>query len=240
MVSAVRQMRPMAFLEMWEQFGYDYPPYPLNFRPTADTIEGYVDEQIQAIDEATATLADWYAPAINALTRPEVRVEILGTRRGGLFRAHVGVLGAIACIATQKPGAASDIGGEVTLRAVKTSDVGRALAKLIDVKTQLPLREWRFNDARDDADTAAKRREVEALMANGVESMLPIGVLPGQARDWRIDRDTQSFEIVGVRGVGDLIVNKAAQQIVSASPDRLAGAFDTYISAVKRVHELRR
>ena len=237
MVASTWRMEPLAFKEMWEHFDYEYLPYPLQVRPTSPTTEEYLAERATAIDQAIATVSDWYTPALEALTNPEVRVEMFGVWAESRLRAHVGIRGEIACVVTQSEGRDDDAGGEVVLRAVRTEDVGRALAKQLSVKAATPAREWRFASARDDADEQAKRRELQTVMANGVVAVVPVGVHPGPGIDWSPNALTQSFEIVSVRDHGDLVVNKAARQVVSATPDRVAKAFDTYISAVKRVYE---
>ncbi|MGC4936043.1 ESX secretion-associated protein EspG [Gordonia sp. DT30] len=237
MVSPVWRMKPFAFKQMWEHFGHEYLPYPLGARPTSDTTDEHRYEQIDAIDEAITTLTEWYEPALVALTTPEVRVEIFGSRWGRLFRAHVGIRDGIACLATQEPGRDPDIGGEVTLRALNSVDVGKALAKTLDVNVSGTPREWRFTGASTGPDELAKERELDAVMARGLVATLPVGVLPGAMVDWRPDPDTKTFDIVTVRDHGDLIVNRAARQVVSATPERTAKAFDTYIAAVKQIYE---
>lgn len=238
-MEAVRRMRPVAFKEMWEQFNYDCLPYPFGVRPESPTQGEYVVERIEALSEALEVLSGWYEPALTALTNPAARVEIFGHRRSRPVRVHVGVRDGIACIAAQEPGREADIGGDVTMRAVREPDVGRALANMIDATPSNPPREWRFSSANDNADEQAKRREVDAMMANGFESVLPVGILPGPAIDWRPDARAQSFEIVSLRDHGDFIVNRAARQIVSATPERVAKAFDTYILAVRKAYESR-
>ncbi len=240
MVSAVWRMKPFAFKQMWEHFGYEYLPYPLSVRPTSDTIEEHRLEQLDAIDEALKTLREWYEPALVALSDPEVRVEILGRRAGELIRVHVGVRDEISCIATQVPGREPDIGGDVTLRAVRSVDVGRALVKMFDINVSGAFREWRFSGRATDADEQAKERELEMLTANGVDGILPVGILPGPIVDnWDAQPGTLSFDIIHVRGKGDFVLNKGARQVVSATPDATAKAFDTYISAVRRTYESR-
>ncbi len=147
MVSAVWRMSPVAFKEMWEQFHYDRLPYPMQVRSTSPTLGEYADERSVALQEAHRTLTEWYEPALTALTNPEVRIEIFGSRRGVPIRLHVGVRGEIACIAAQQPGVDEDAGGEVGLRAVHSSDVGRALAATLAVVPGQPQREWRFTGA---------------------------------------------------------------------------------------------
>ncbi|WP_223375502.1 ESX secretion-associated protein EspG [Gordonia bronchialis] len=181
---------------MWQHFDYEYLPYPLQVRPTSPTTEEYLEERAAAIDQAIDTLSGWYAPALEALTNPEVRVEMYGVWDQSLFRAHVGVRGEIACIATQAPGRDDEVGGEVALRAVRAGDVGRALASTLSVKPSNPLREWRFASARNDADEQARRREMRAVMAKGAVAVLPVGVHPGPGIDWRPTPDTQTLEIM--------------------------------------------
>ncbi|AFA74297.1 hypothetical protein GPOL_c32830 [Gordonia polyisoprenivorans VH2] len=240
MVSAVWRMSPVAFKEMWEQFHYDRLPYPMQVRSTSPTLGEYADERSVALQEAHRTLTEWYEPALTALTNPEVRIEIFGSRRGVPIRLHVGVRGEIACIAAQQPGVDEDAGGEVGLRAVHSSDVGRALAATLAVVPGQPQREWRFTGGRSTADEQAKERELATMFAGGLDAVIPVGILAGPAIDWRSDDSSHTFDIVSVRDHGDLIVNRAARQVVSATPERTAKAFDTYVAAVRKIYEGRR
>ncbi|MDL9937746.1 ESX secretion-associated protein EspG [Gordonia sp. ABSL1-1] len=233
-------MRPVAFKELWTEFDYENLPYPFQVRPTSATIGEYNRERLEAMEEAVKTLDEWYAPAIEALTNPEVRVEMFGWWPSDRFRGHIGVRGEIACIAIQSPSAADDIGGEVTLRAVRTGDIGQAMAKILDVQPCTPPLEWRFAAATANADEQAKARELATVMSTGERAILPIGFLAGPAIDWRAEPDSQTFGLKRVRKYGDFIVNDSAKQVVSATPERTAGAFDTYIAAVKKVYEQRR
>ncbi|WP_246007916.1 ESX secretion-associated protein EspG [Gordonia oryzae] len=233
-------MRPFAFKMMWQHVNEEYLPYPLGVRPTSATTAEHRHEQIEAIDEAITTLSEWYEPALVALTSPEVRVEIFGPRNGELFRAHVGVRGGIACLATQEPGRDPDIGGEITLRALHTGDVGRALAKTLGTSVVGTPQEWRFTGSSAGPDELAMERELDAVMAKGILAVLPVGVLPGPMVDWSADEGAHTFDIVSVRDHGDLIVNRAARQVVSATPERTARAFDTYVAAVRKIYEGRR
>ncbi|WP_242676768.1 ESX secretion-associated protein EspG [Rhodococcus sp. ABRD24] len=120
----------LEFQVLWAQLGRDRLPYPLRFRPIADTQDDLDRQRRAAARQWAPRVTETLHRHLNALAEPAVRVEVCGYAGAGLdakVRMHAGIRGASGALAIQLPGVDDDTGGDIYLHCVAPAQLAHAI-----------------------------------------------------------------------------------------------------------------
>ncbi|MGG7103346.1 ESX secretion-associated protein EspG [Rhodococcus sp. 24CO] len=108
----------MEFQILWEAVGRDRLPYPLKFRPAAETMTELTMQRKNAALRIQQILDESMTDALQILAEPTVRIEVSGfhgPRMNTVTRLHGAIVGEWGVLVQQLPGAAVDSGSDVVL-----------------------------------------------------------------------------------------------------------------------------
>ncbi len=114
----------MEFQILWEAVGRDRLPYPLKFRPTAETMTELTMQRKNAALRIRQILDESMTDALQILAEPTVRIEVSGfhgARMNTVTRLHGAIAGEWGVLVEQLPGAAADSGSDVVLSVQRAS-----------------------------------------------------------------------------------------------------------------------
>ncbi|NKS97164.1 hypothetical protein GS498_07345 [Rhodococcus hoagii] len=124
----------LEFQVLWRQLGLDRLPYPLRYRPVAETQDD-LDRQRR---DASAALLPRLTEALHrhlvALAEPRERIEVFGFAGRpdtAPVRLHAGIRGDTGTLAIQLPGPDVDTGGDVLIRGVAPTRIPDAIASAL-------------------------------------------------------------------------------------------------------------
>lgn len=139
----------LQFRMLLEQAGRDRLPFPLQFRPDADSVADYHRQRHEATTAVSEIMDDDLRAAVHTIVDPRVRVELVGHVRTGLathekLRAHAAIGYDFAAVLTQKPGVDDRSGDTITVELLEPArsvsavlsvlpTVGRGSSPRIDV-----------------------------------------------------------------------------------------------------------
>lgn len=226
----------LEFQVLWRQLGLDRLPYPLRYRPVADTQDD-LDRQRR---DASASLLPRLTEALHrylvALAEPRERIEVFGfAGRPDTtpVRLHAGIRGDTGTLAIQLPGPDVDTGGDVLLRGVAPTRIPDAIASAlpsIPAGSRSPVR-FRRADLQSgpgsvltSAGSVALRDEVRALLGRPRNGTGEITAFAGVAYDSRPTDDGAALHWLDfgddgryvLRGDADVAVRPAGPADVAA------------------------
>lgn len=238
----------LQFQILWSAYGSDRLPYPLRYRPVADSFE---DLRMQR-EAAVAQLLDGFYSielmrVLEVLREPEARVEIKGFGEKGsgtTYRFHGAVNAYAGAALVQLAGTAEDIGGDVIVTGCAADQVpAQALAALPQAQagTAAPLEVRREELAADRSryvrghGESSLTQQLDRVFKRPRRSFGEIMVFPGPAVDarpsfgrsfWWMDYDDGRYYVK----TGDPIIAKPA------SPAALNNEIGRLISITQRFY----
>lgn len=113
----------LPFRILLEQAGRDRLPFPLQFRPSADSAADYDRQRDDAAHVIDAVMDEDLRAAVHTIVEPRVRVEVVGHVRSGRMehrkvRAHAAIGYDFAVVLTQQPGIDDRSGGTIRMECV--------------------------------------------------------------------------------------------------------------------------
>ncbi|MBF6063726.1 ESX secretion-associated protein EspG [Nocardia terpenica] len=213
----------LGFAVLWRATGRDVLPYPLQFRPAADTTDDFDTQWKATAGELAERVerdprADELEAAVRILHGPEARIEISGfagatTASGDLLRMgdprrRVRTLAAVhyrhATVITQEPTDDPENGGRVRISLLRSDDLTpRLLAATLPPTTRgtnATVRVQRSDLPTDNTPFTAfpdnsSREKAPHFFNRPRTTILYIAVYPGPAPDRR-PTPTRDFHIV--------------------------------------------
>ncbi|MGA9870895.1 MAG: ESX secretion-associated protein EspG [Rhodococcus sp. (in: high G+C Gram-positive bacteria)] len=231
------QFDGLPFRMLLELVGRDRLPFPLQYRPIADSAADYHRQRHEASNKAQRALDDDLRLAVDIVLRPLVRIEVVGhtrTQNAGAvkLRAHAAVGHGFAAVLTQAPGADELSGGRVTLRLTAASAAVNAVLSVlpsaqrgstarIDVERPSDAAPASPLMARVEPQTNIQR--YEKLFARSPSGAGEILVCAGSAADSRPQEGTTGVQWVEFRGDGRYMVRHSSMiSVLPVSAEELA------------------
>ncbi|MBM4557640.1 ESX secretion-associated protein EspG [Rhodococcus hoagii] len=236
----------LEFQVLWRQLGLDRLPYPLRYRPVAETQED-LDRQRR---DASAALLPRLAEALHrhlvALAEPRERIEVFGFAGRpdtAPVRLHAGIRGDTGTLAIQLPGPDVDTGGDVLLRGVAPTRIPDAIASAlprIPAGSRSPVRFRRADlhsgpgSVLTSAGSVALRDEVRALLGRPRSGTGEITAFAGVAYDSRPTDDGVALHWLDFDGDGRYVLRGDADVVVRpAGPADVAAEVRALLDTVR-------
>ncbi|PTR31200.1 ESAT-6 protein secretion system EspG family protein [Rhodococcus sp. OK519] len=234
----------LEFQILWRRLGLDRLPYPLRYRPIAQTQDDLVGQRRAASEALLPRLTERLHRHLVALAEPTIRIEVFGLFGSGAptpVRMHAGISGSTGVLAIQLAGADLDTGSDILLHGIDPARVPDAIASALpSVPTgSRSVIRFRRDDLRPgqgsvlvSAGTAGIRDEALALLGRPRRGMGEITAFAGAAYDSRPTDDGiglhwLDFDGDGrytLRGDRDLVVRPTGPADVAADVRALVDA----------------
>lgn len=244
----------LQFRMLLEHAGRDRLPFPLQFRPDADSAADYHRQRHEAGAAVAAMDDDDLRVAVHTVVLPRVRVELVGHVRTGQaghvkLRAHAAIGHDSAVVLTQRPGSDDRSGGAVTVELIEPfrsvnavldvlPAVGRGSSPQIDVDrpvadtvtdTGSPLIRSNPRSSADD--------RYQQLFSRPPSSAGEILVCAGPAPDSRLTPDTTGVQWVDFTDDGRyLIRHSSIISVVPASVSELSAEIRNLVEKAQAIH----
>lgn len=112
----------LQFRMLMEQAGRDRLPFPLQYRPTAESAADYHRQRHEANEAVAGVMDEDLDLAVRTIVAPRIRVELVGHARtttagtaATKLRAHAAIGHDLAVVLTQQPGADDTSGGSIAV-----------------------------------------------------------------------------------------------------------------------------
>lgn len=219
------QFTGLEFSILWETIGRDRLPYPLRFRPAAETMDELTAQRRRAGAHLSCVLDDRLHHVLGVLANPDARVEVSGfhgQRMSTATRLHGAVAGDLGVLLAQLPGRTVDCGSDVVLTVARPSAIPRMLVdhlptcpagseRGVSIETSKPNGKQGFLRSVDGARAS---EEVSRFFGRERTSIGEVTVYPGGAVDSRPTDDGMTFHWYDYAGDGRYIIT--AGETVSA------------------------
>ncbi|MCJ0902365.1 ESX secretion-associated protein EspG [Rhodococcus sp. ARC_M6] len=216
------QFSGLEFQLLWDAVGRDRLPYPLRFRPHAETMTDLAQQRQRASERLAVVLDERLHRTLEALAEPTVRVEVCGLTGQDVTRAHGVVVGGIGVLAVQLPGRQIDIGSDVTLSVGRASELPRMI---VDALPQCSAGTGRGISVRQPKNLPGQgilssagdprvAEELKRFFGRPRTSVGEIATYPGIAVDTRPTNDGIAFHWCDYASDGRYIVENG--EIISA------------------------
>ncbi|TQC38897.1 ESX secretion-associated protein EspG [Rhodococcus sp. WS4] len=231
------QLRPELFDALWAATGQDRIPYPFRIVSAHPGLNAYVAEQNRIRDAFAGAEHGGLKSALGVLADPELYVEISGST---VDQTPIRIIGAQGrewtVIASQLPGRAPQIGGDVV---VGTGPAGRLGAQLIGLIPQNAAGRHRFQ-RRDEEDAHFSRGILQEVNRAAPAPRLETAVQRGYAGRGKVrvfrgprygtGRDVGILQWIDIAGDGRYVIGPHDHATAHpASPEHLVAALDTLI-----------
>lgn len=126
----------LEFEVLWTRLGRDRLPYPLRFRPVADTQDDLDRQRRAAAESWLPRMTESLHRHLAVLAEPHVRIEVsglVGAASGTMIRMHAGIRGASGTLAIQLSGPDVDTGGDVLVHGMDPVQIPNAIAAALPV-----------------------------------------------------------------------------------------------------------
>ncbi len=231
------RLRPELFDALWAGAGQDRIPYPFRIVSAHPGLNAYVAEQNRIREAFAGAEHDDVRSALGVLAEPDVYVEISGSAADEI---PIRIIGAQqrqwVVIASQLPGRAPQIGGDVVIGA---GAAGRLGAQLIGLIPQNAAGRRRFQ-RRDEQDThfsqgilqqvnrAAPAPRLESAVQKGYAGRGKIRVFRGPR--YGTGRDVGVMHWIDIAGDGRYAIGPHDPSAAHpAGPEQLVSSLDTLI-----------
>lgn len=201
----------LQFRMLLEHAGRDRLPFPLQFRPEAESLADYHRQRHEATTAVAAIMDDDLRAAVHTIVEPRIRVELVGHVRTGLathekLRAHAAIGHDFAAVLTQKPGVDDRSGETVRVELTETYRsvdavlgvlplVGRGSSPKIDVDRPILDDHSGSPLLRSTPQTTSEDR-YQQLFSRAPSSAGEILVCAGPAPDSRLTAGTTGVQWV--------------------------------------------
>ncbi|MBH0778267.1 ESX secretion-associated protein EspG [Nocardia bovistercoris] len=233
-------LSPLELTVLWHALGREILPYPLQHRPTQETVEEYERAYKSAATRVQSIFdEDLYGP-LRILIEPEARIEVAGFARSAegvrpgaepdpmaLIRLHAAVSGQSAVMLTQESTPDPYRGGPVRMAIVGTRTIAARIIASLPSTPRGSGPSFRINradlDAYDDQPFTglgdetprSPRTEVQRFFERPRTTLAHIAVYPGPAYDNR-PTATRDFHVMDYPDGRYRVHSAAAIQAVPA------------------------
>lgn len=234
------------FEAAWLAMGHDRLPYPVVFRPpSVETEDDMYRIRRAAVESVQRRIDDELYQAMQALSRPDLRIEAHGFTGTGLsseLRSYVGIGEKDTAVLVQRP--TSGRGGDLELTLCTSSEVSQlVVASLPDTPAgHMDDIKIAKNDLHSEPDTVGapfhRRRtsseRLEAVFGRACEAWGEITVYLGAALDNRPAGDGLGFLWMDFTGDGRYYVkNDAYIQARPMGANKMVDTVDVYLRRVR-------
>ncbi|RVW01600.1 ESX secretion-associated protein EspG [Rhodococcus spongiicola] len=240
------QFTGLEFEVLWRQLGRDRLPYPLRYRPTADT-----QEDLDRLRQAAA--ASWLPRVTETLHRhltvlaePDIRIEVsgfVGREDTVAVRMHGAIRGGLATLAIQMPGPDVDSGGDVMVHGPAPAQLPEAIASALPAMpagSRAPVR-FRRTDLQPgggpllvSAGATGLRDEALGLLRRPRTGIGEITAFAGVAYDSRPGTGGVGLHWIDFGGDGRYALRDAADIVVSpASVPQIAAEIEKLLGTIR-------
>ncbi|WP_430333947.1 ESX secretion-associated protein EspG [Rhodococcus sp. ACT016] len=236
----------LEFQVVWAQLGRDRLPYPLRFRPIADTQDDLDRQRRAAAASWAPRLTGTLDRHLAVLADPDVRVEVAGfagREDGTRIRMHAGIRGDTATLAIQLPGPDADSGGDVLAHGVDPEQIPNAIAAALPVMStgSRPAMRFRRSDLESGSGpllvSAGSTRIRDAaldLLRRPRTGIGEITAFAGAAYDSRPTTDGVGLHWLDFDGDGRYCLRETADIAVTpASGPRLAVEISALVARIR-------
>ncbi|MFC9516117.1 ESX secretion-associated protein EspG [Nocardiaceae bacterium NPDC056970] len=187
----------LEFQILWRRLGLDRLPYPLRYRPIAETQDDLDRQRRDASAALLPRVTETLHRHLVTLAEPTVRIEafgFVGRSDTTPVRLHAGIRGDTATLAIQLPGPDLDTGGDVLVRGVAPTRIPDAIAAALPAvptgaRSAVQFRRTDLQPAQGSvltsAGSAGLRDEVRALLGRPRSGTGEITAFAGAAYDSR-------------------------------------------------------
>ncbi|MHA4852193.1 ESX secretion-associated protein EspG [Rhodococcus sp. MSC1_016] len=230
------QLRPELFDALWSGTGQDRMPYPFRIVSPHAGLNAYLAEQNRIREAFGGAEHDDVRAALEMLAEPDVYVEISGSTAD---EAPIRIIGAQhrqwSVIATQLPGRAPQVGGDVV---IGTGAAGQLGAQLIGLIPPNAAGRRRFQRRDDDGTHFSQGilQEVNRVAPARLETAVQKGYAGrGKIRVFRgprygAGRDIGALHWIDIAGDGRYAIGRHDPGAANpAGPRELVSALDTLI-----------
>ncbi|MCA1005981.1 ESX secretion-associated protein EspG [Rhodococcus hoagii] len=234
----------LEFQILWRRLGLDRLPYPLRFRPIAETQDDLDRQRRDASAALLPRVTETLHRHLVTLAEPTVRIEVFGfAGRSDTtpVRLHAGIRGDTGTLAIQLPGPDPDTGGDVLVRGVAPTRVPDAIASALPTapagaRSAVRFRRTDLQPAQGavltSAGSAGLRDEVRALLGRPRSGTGEITAFAGSAYDSRPTDDGAAMHWLDfgddgryvLRGDPDIVVRPAGAADIAAEVRALLDA----------------
>lgn len=253
-------MSPLELTVLWHAIGREILPYPLQHRPTQETVEEYERAyKTAAARVQTVFDEDMYGP-LRILIEPEARIEVAGFARAAagvlpgaepdpmtLIRLHAAVSGQSAVLLTQESTPDPYRGGPVRMAIVGTRTIAARIIASLPSTPRGAGPSFRINradlEAYDDqpftgfdADAPrSQRTEVQQFFERPRTTLAHIAAYPGPAYDNR-PSITRDFHVMDYPDGRYRVHSTAAIQAVPAEAADLTAHLQAVLDRTLQQH----
>lgn len=239
----------LEFQVLWQHLGLDRLPYPLRYRPVAETRHELDRQRREAAASALPRVTAALYRHLAVLAEPTVRIEVFGfagAQERRPVRMHAGIGDGLGTFAIQLPGADLGTGDDVLLHRVEPARLPDVIASALPVLppgSRAPLR-FRRSDLRAGrppvlapAGGTAVRDEALALLRRPRSGMGEITVYAGAAYDSRPTTDGAGLHWMDYPGDGRYTFRETTDiSVAPASASRLAAEISRLVAARTPAH----
>lgn len=233
----------LEFQVLWRHLGLDRLPYPLRYRPVADTQDDLDRQRREAAMSWLPRITEPLYRHLTVLAEPAVRIEVfglVGSPDRVPVRMHAGIDGGAGVLAVQSPGPDLGTGGDVSVRRVEPSRIPEAIASALPVTqagSRAPLR-FRRSDLQpgrrnvlEPAGSTGLRDEALALLRRPRSSTGEITAFAGAAYDSRPTDDGVGLHWIDVTDDGRYTFRETTDiSLAPASASRLASEISRLVA----------
>lgn len=231
------RLRPELFDALWAGTGQDRTPYPLRIVSAHPGLNAYVAEQNRIREAFAGAEHDDVRSALDVLAEPEVYVEVSGSTAD---ETPIRIIGAQhrqwVVIASQLPGRAPQIGGDVVIGAGAAGRLGAQLIGLIP-QNAAGRRRFQRRDAEDahfsqgilqEVNRVAPAPRLESAVQKGYAGRGKIRVFRGPR--YGSGRDVGVMQWIDIAGDGRYVIGPHDPAAAHpAGPEQLVSSLDTLI-----------
>ncbi|MGC0365501.1 hypothetical protein ABH922_003485 [Rhodococcus sp. 27YEA15] len=221
------QFTGMEFHVLWEAIGRDRLPYPLKFRPVADTTRDLRAQRTAAALRLHEVLDERVHRALAIIAEPSTRIEVCGLHgpdMRAVTRIHAGISGELAVLAEQFPGADPDNGADVVLTLTPVGSLPEEIVRRLPPCSAgrersvsiRPLARTGGAAILTDVRAAPASEEIERFFGRPRTSVGEIAAYPGPAVDSRPTDDGVLFRWYDYDGDGRYLITDG--ETVTARP----------------------
>ncbi|RVW01198.1 ESX secretion-associated protein EspG [Rhodococcus xishaensis] len=244
--SKVWEFTGLEFEVLWRQLGRDRLPYPLRYRPTADTQDELDHLRRAAAESWLPRVTETLYRHLTVLAEPDIRIEVsgfVGREDTVAVRMHGAIRGGTGTLAIQMPGPDVDSGGDVLLHGVAPAQLPEAIASALPAMpagSRAPVT-FRRTDLKPgggpllvSAGATGLREEALALLRRPRTGIGEITAFAGISYDSRPTTDGVGLHWLDFGGDGRYALRDATDIVVSpASVPQLAAEISKLLGTIR-------
>lgn len=236
----------LEFQVLWTRLGRDRLPYPMSFRPVADTEDDLDRQRRAAAASWLPRMTEYLDRHLAVLAGPDIRIEVsglVGGANGSRIRMHAGIRGSSGTLAIQLSGPDADSGGDVLVHGMDPMQIPNAIAAALPVVPagSRPAIRFRRSDLEPgtgpllmSAGSTRLRDDALALLRRPRTGIGEITAFAGIAYDSRPTADGIGLHWLDFDGDGRYCLRETADVVVApASGSDLALGISRLVAGVR-------